>query len=768
VSYKIERKNGRIWSTIRQKWLVETPEERVRQAYLGVLLDEYGYRPEQIAEEIDVTGRGSAGARADFAIWRTPQHKKDGKPPFIIVECKSNNVTIKEEDYRQGENYARYVGAPFFVTHNNRETRYWRVLKDKMPGYTEEIENIPHANDSDEQIKALLAKLKTFREDEFADLLHACHNIIRNREHLDPAAAFDEIAKILFMKVTQERRMRDLRQRENLFTADFLREQKKRYSSPVDNLFDETKKEYAEDKIFDSDARINLKFETTVEIVRKLERYDLSATSEDIKGIAFERFLGRTFRGEIGQFFTPRTIVEFMIQMVRPREGEVICDPASGSGGFLIRFFELVREQILADADQAYETEKALIKENGDLSDEEKAEAMREAYDAIQDDLDPTRRGSRLWTLANRCIYGMDANDRMARTSKMNMIMHGDGHGGVHHHNGFLNVNGIFEGRFDIILTNPPFGSKVEKTDRVTPHDVAITAEQRRRYERVYGAAYARARERTEAAVGEKIASLFDLGHSATTGNLLKQKTEVLFIERCLDLLKPGGRMGIVLPEGIFNNPSLQYVRTYCEDRARIRAVVSLPQETFNSAGATVKCSLLFVDKFTEEEKARYDAVEAEVRAEVEAAYAPEIESEHARLKAALKAAKEAGDAERAKKLHRERRDYDKQMAEEQEAEARHLLKRRFRYPVFLYDAEHVGITATGEPGPNELYPNDDLPPDLDAEDTCLSLYRAFCAGDADAFLLDEAADAPDDDDATAKGDARLDAEDAHAAEVTA
>ena len=119
-------------------------------------------------------------------------------------------------------------------------------------------------------------------------------------------------------------------------------------------LFEQTKKEYKADKIFEPDESVNLKSATAREIVRLLERYNLSDTSEDIKGIAFERFLGRTFRGEIGQFFTPRSIVEFMVQMVEPKEGDVICDPASGSGGFLIRFFEIVRERIMADVDRQY------------------------------------------------------------------------------------------------------------------------------------------------------------------------------------------------------------------------------------------------------------------------------------------------------------------------------------------------------------------------------------------------------------------------------
>jgi len=106
---------------------------------------------EQIDEEVNVTGRGSAQARADFIIWRIAKDKADQKAPFIIIECKADNVTIKPADYAQGENYARIADAPFFVTHNSRETKFWRVKKDKMPGYIEEIENIPHADASDKR-----------------------------------------------------------------------------------------------------------------------------------------------------------------------------------------------------------------------------------------------------------------------------------------------------------------------------------------------------------------------------------------------------------------------------------------------------------------------------------------------------------------------------------------------------------------------------------------------------------------------------------------
>ena len=358
-SDQIQIKGNEIFSPLRHKWIPLTPEEMVRQQYLQVLVEEYGFAHEQIAEEMEVTGRGSAQARADFVIWRTPQDKTAEKSPLIVAECKADNVTIDRAVYAQGENYARLTNAPFFVTHNHRETRYWRVLHDKMPKHVEEIEGIPHADASDKEIKELIERLKVFKEDEFADLLHQCHNVIRNREKRDPVAAFDEIAKILFIKVYVERELKAKRKRQNLFSVAYLEEQIG--DNPLEDLFQKTKAHYRTDRIFEPDEKLNLKPATGIEIVHLLEKYNLSDTSEDIKGIAFERFLGKTFRGEIGQFFTPRPIVEFMVRMVDPKEGEIICDPASGSGGFLIRFFEMVREQILADADRQYQEYKAKI-----------------------------------------------------------------------------------------------------------------------------------------------------------------------------------------------------------------------------------------------------------------------------------------------------------------------------------------------------------------------------------------------------------------------
>lgn len=415
--------------------------------------------------------------------------------------------------------------------------------------------------------------------------------------------------------------------------------------------------------------------------------------------------------------------------MVEPKEGDVICDPASGSGGFLIRFFELVRQQILANADQEYETFKAEVAQRTELNDIEGAKLRREKYAEIQETIDQKKEGSRLWQLANRRIYGTDANDRMARTSKMNMIMHGDGHGGVHHHDGFLNINGIFEGRFDIVLTNPPFGSNVEPTDVIEEASVTVPPKIEKQYEDDYGDLYKEAMQRVRAAKGKPIASLFELPKGADN----KTKTEILFIERCLALLKPGGRLGIVLPEGIFNNPSLAYVREFCEDRAFIRAVVSLPQETFTSSGASVKASLLFMQKFTEAEQQDFDVEKAAAKAEIDAKYAEEIEAETDRLNEAIATAKADKQTEARKALQKELRIYLKRMETLKEAESRALLKERFSYPIFLYNADKVGISATGEADQNELYPNDNQPSDI--ETTCLELHQEFRTN-AEKFLL--------------------------------
>jgi len=315
----------------------------------------------------------------------------------------------------------------------------------------------------------------------------------------------------------------------------------------------------------------------------------------------------------------------------------------------------------------------------------------------------------------------------MARTSKMNMIMHGDSHGGVHHHNGLLNVGGIFEGRFQVIATNPPFGASVTSDNVILASDYQVSPDDRARYKQEHGAAYDEAVGRIEAIQGKPILSLFKLPRSVS------MKTELVFIERCLDLLAPGGRMGIVLPDGILTNPSLQYVREFTEDRAFLRAVVSLSQDTFISSGASVKCSVLFVEKFTEKEENRFNKTRNTALNDITKKHQPAMDAEHERLNEAIETSKLEGDRVQASALRKELADFDKKMAGTVTTEARALLKQRFDYPIFLYEADKVGISATGEPDLNELYPNDRLPSGI--EKTCLELYREFRKDPAPFFV---------------------------------
>lgn len=686
MELKLKAKGGEIYSHLRKKFLIKTPEELVRQEYLLKIVNHYGYTLDQIGEEVSVTSKGSGQARADFLIWRSIEDKKSKKPPIIVIECKADNVTINKKVYGQGENYARIIGAPFFVTHNNNETKYWRVKKDRMPGYIEELEDIPLANSTDKQIEELLKKLKVFKENEFADLLHQCHNIIRNREKLDPAAAFDEIAKVLFMKVFAERNLtKDMKG--NIFNLEYIEQGEKFMPGYVYEIFEKTKKDFGKDKIFKTDETLNLKVNTVKAIIEKLERYNLSATSTDIKGIAFERFLGKTFRGEIGQFFTPRPIVEFMIKMIEPKEDDVICDPASGSGGFLIRFFEIVRELISQSVDNDYKNEKEKIEANPNEKDETKAILLNKIFNKLNKELEPTKVKSRIWKLANRCIYGIDANERMARTSKMNMIMHGDGHGGIHWHDGFLDVNGIFEERFDVVLTNPPFGQNVEEDDLVVQSQLEVDDETKEYYLKIYGDSYIKSQDKIKAYLDKPITSLYDLPKNKSI------KTEILFIERCISLLKPGGRLGIVLPEGVFNTSSLTYVREYVEDNAKISAMISMPLATFSSSGARVKASLLFLNKFSKQEAEEWQEILNKAKKTI-------LNSQKTDRKNLEKIISDKEKTIDNKKIAKNK---IKELDKIAEVNGRILARSKFKYFIFMAEAEHVGISTTGEEDANEL-----------------------------------------------------------------
>ncbi len=702
---EIQIKENKIYVPLKNKWLINQPEEEVRQKYVCRLVNSYGYDLKQMAQEVQVSNssRGQGRARADIVIWRSEKDKLEENSPIIVVECKADYITIREEDYFQGSNYASWAGADFFVTTNLKETKIFQVIKGKIPKRLKEIIDIPKASivNNNKKIEELLKQTKAFTRDEFSKLLFKCHNIIRNNDKLSPEAAFDEISKILFIKIRYERRNDDAQ----IFSLEEFKKGKKYYdrdkapNSPeyFQNLFELTKQEFADDNLFSEHEKMRIKQGSFEAIVEELEKYNLSITSDDVKGIAFEQFLGRTFRGELGQFFTPRTVVDFINDVLDPQEGEVICDPCCGSGGFLIKSFEYIRSQIEEDIhkqkeaikakyyDESYEKENENIKANID-------EKVNKLFAKLNKELDKDYENSRLRKLSYDCIFGTDANPRMSRTAKMNMIMHGDGHGGVHHNDGLLNVNGIFENRFDVILTNPPFGSRIEKSLKITEEDRFTDKERIKKYQERYGEdEYNKALSQVNDNVGKSILSLYDTGK-------MSGLTEVLFIERCLRLLKPGGRMGIVLPEGVLNNSNLQKVRDYVESQAKIVLITSIPQDVFIASGATVKPSLLFFKKFSENEAKEYETIKNKATFEIEQKYQDELDKIENKLK---KRGKEALGTDEKKSLRKQKKEFEEKIQNEIKA----LIKERFNYEIPIAEVQKAGISTTGAKIENELEP---------------------------------------------------------------
>ena len=714
LKLEVQIDGNKIYSPLRDKWLVLTPEEQVRQNYICRLVNVYGYSLEQMDEELKVNNshRGQGKARADIVIWKSKEDKQKNRAAFIVIECKAETVKIQQQDYYQGANYAAWSGASFFVTTNAKETKFFRVDKDSMPKDLDEIIDIPNASIINDQkkIDKLLSQTKAFSRDEFAKLLFKCHCIIRNNDKLSPEAAFDEISKILFMKIRYERNPDE----DVLFSLEKFQKDERHFEKNIKKhlpleaqipymqyLFKATKDEFADDKLFEPYETIKIKQYSFEQIVKELEKYNLSATSDDVKGIAFEQFLGTTFRGELGQFFTPRTIVDFMVEVLDPQEGETICDPTCGSGGFLIKAFEYVRDKIEKDVEQYKKDLKAKLfnEEYEKLSEKEQLEVNEKYSDYIkklsidisvpnkayhkQSEAEKNRRISRL---SSSCIYGTDANPRMARTSKMNMIMHGDGHGGVHHHDGLINVNGIFENRFDVILTNPPFGARIEKDYRLSDTDKFYDDEKIQEYKKRYGEDCIKQINELNVAIDkkQKVLDRFKLGK-------VSGLTEVLFMERCLNLLKPGGRMGIVLPEGVLNGSALQKVRDFFESSAKILLITSIPQDVFVASGANIKPSLLFFKKFTEEEEKQYNDIVNQVKKEIDEKYKIEILEIDNQL---------SND----KKAHQKAlKEIEKRKEQEFETTGREKIKELFDYQIPIVQVEKAGITTTGAKDYNEL-----------------------------------------------------------------
>lgn len=621
-----QRVGNWLWVPLRNRWsdVTHKPEEVVRQDWVRRLVIEGGFELEQMDQEVRSLAHGHGSPRADIVVWPSAQAKAKAEASILVVETKAADGPVLAADFVQGNSYARVGGAKFLIC-ATATTHAVFELPPGLPAQGREINEWPRRADfaDERRLRKLRESLRVFDRDEFQKLLVACHNLLRDAHTMSPDQAFDTISKVLFIKLHIERSGNH-----GTFTTSFLDDRERTRvegEKPVhESLFDLTKKAYSADDLFD-DKELGISDATFRDLVNRLERFNLSQTGEDVKGIAFEQFLGRTFRGELGQFFTPRPVVNFMVEALDPREGELICDPAAGSGGFLIRVFDHVRDLIIADiAEKKKEAVDAIYAEyTEDAAEDELAERDERAEVARQElnaDLIPFRRDgspadTRVGRLARDYIYGTDKEPRAARTAKMNMIMHGDGHGGIHWHDGLIDINGIWADRFDVVVTNPPFGSSVKKASKVgdtSTTDVPNTSGYIRRQNERYGNAWRSAHAHVIANRGKPILSLYEVGEGRGGS-----KTEILFLERCLNLLKPGGRLAIVLPNGNLNGASLSWLRRWAEGKAFLRGVVALPMETFKFSGASVSASVVFMEKFTSADAAQWEAAWADADAAV-------------------------------------------------------------------------------------------------------------------------------------------------------
>ncbi|WP_373100678.1 restriction endonuclease subunit M [Necropsobacter rosorum] len=650
------------------------PEEQVQAEIYCRLILQYGYPKEQIRNFVSVT-MGSSTKEADIVVYRDVECQQ----PHILVECKQAEVS--EAEFIQAVNqaysyaYALPNNVKFVWVTSSIKNEYFSVDKSKNSRTT--LPDIPPfgvdklasykfakgANLLSEKGKQKFFDLQIVDEADLTRRFKQAHNALWAGGQLNPSEAFDELDKLIFCKIWDERKLRkDGTPYDFQIMLDFDEKNEDGIKKNNQALFDRITKLYAEGRTKDPEVfkdSIRLSPERVRTIVGYLQDVNLSKTDLDSKGRAFETFMDSFFRGSFGQYFTPRRIVKFIVDVLPITHDSFVLDTSCGSGGFLLHALDKVRRE----ADEYYP--------------QHSTEHFRHWHD-----------------FAEKKLYGIEINEQISRAAKMNMIIHDDGHTNVISADGLLsdielqnqsNNIGFKYNHFDFIITNPPFGSTVKQTEKA--------------YLSNYG-------------FGLKDISWLDIKNSGVQ-NRDSQATEILFIEQCHNFLKPNGYLAIVIPDGILTNSSLQYVRDSIEEKFRIIAVVSLPQTAFKATGAGVKSSVLFLRKYEPSETDRISNLKKDIQNAVKNAHNFEstlkaLDSEKktilknatgANFEGDLKAFKEtAAYKEWKNDINSE---YGEKITELKEAMLENYLAQKRTqlpdYPIFMAIAEHIGYDATGK-----------------------------------------------------------------------
>ena len=553
VKYKradeLKEKKGYIVDYATGKWVKSRPEEGPRQIFEKRLVGEYGYDKAQIEIEFLIQKGTRKIGPADIVVFHDSKRKTFDNIK-IVVETKRKERNDGKEQLRS---YSISPSQEFAVWFNGKDILFLQVLK-KAPWFRE-IPDIPKKGETLEDV-GLYYKKDLKPATELKTVFEICHNYIYANEGLLKEKVFNEVLKLIFIKMADEKKSnpkcefritdRELNEleegKENAFVDRIL------------NLFNEVKTRYSD--VFEKSERIYLRPLTIAFIVSQFQKYSLINTEADVKGTAFQTFVYAHQRGERGEFFTPHPIVDLAVKMLNPKDNEKFIDSACGSGGFIVKGMNYIKEKFIKDNPHRITEADKFIGE-----------------------------------YAHSYVSGIDINPDLAKVAKMHMILYDDGHTGIFSANTLESFDNLIKtaqemgvpraiqprpNTFQVLMTNPPFGTKGKVTNK-------------------------------------RILENFDLGHKwkkdkdierwAKTNKILTgQVPDILFIERCLKLLENYGRMAIVLPDSDLTNQNTEFIREFIKQKARLLAVVSLPQETFIPHGTGVKASVLFLQKLPEEE----------------------------------------------------------------------------------------------------------------------------------------------------------------------
>jgi type I restriction enzyme M protein len=551
-----------------KKYRLSDPEEIVRAgAYVSLVLD-YGYQAEQLDVEFPVPHRVPS-LTADIVVFKD----KARKSPFIVVETKREEASKGELDQavEQGFGYANSLRAEFMWMTSGIRNDYFKVAG--FGGMEREENREPDIPRFGKAAPAAYKytkgglngfELKIVQETDLTRKFKQAHDALWAGGKRNPAEAFDELDKLIFCKIWDERAPRKPGEPYDFQVFKSDQDMGDDLKTRIHAIYEQGR---AKDKeVFQDDIRLsNAELQT---VVGYLADTNLSETDLDSKGRAFETFMTGFFRGEFGQYFTPRNIVKFIVDALPITNESKVIDTSCGSGGFLLHALDKVRRQADRMAEEGYFAK-------------------------------PSSKHKDYWhDFAEKNLYGIEISEGIARTAKMNMIIHDDGHTNVISHDGLDTFeamrkssenNGFKENVFDFIITNPPFGSKVKLAEKKYLENYDLGRKD---------IDWVDAKMNNVRVMQKKVGDTDEVIRLTFTEKYRDQQTtEVLFLEQCHRFLKPGGYMAMVIPDSILTNSSMQYVRNWIEEHWRIVSVVSLPQFAFAANGAGVRSSVLFLKK---------------------------------------------------------------------------------------------------------------------------------------------------------------------------